>query len=65
MLAGETHAVGRQALAEQVWPAVQVPQSTVPPQPSEIVPHFCDGAQVPGVQQVPRVLLGEYPTQTA
>ena len=38
----------------QTWPVLQVPQLSVPPQLSEIVPQFLPwAAQVVGLQQVP------------
>ena len=42
---------------QQVWPVLQAPQLSVPPQLSEIVPQITPcAAQVVGVQQVPLVV---------
>jgi len=37
----------------QLWPEPQVPQLTLPPQPSGIVPQFCSAPHARGVQVSP------------
>ena len=45
---------GWQRFPTQVSPTPQSPQSTVPPQPFEAIPQFCE-PQMLGVQQLPKL----------